>query len=116
MVAQNKSVYETQQSESIFGKKADIAINLKKVEENKIEENGVENQADGSEDEKKKIMLNQIIEYESTNFQWQKVFLNWGLIAMLILVSLMKGGSTEADSLLGIVKCHHVDWILFILL
>lgn len=49
-------------------------------------------------------------------FQWSKLALNWGVIGILVVVSLLKGGSSPNDSLLGIVKCGKDDWIIFAVL
>lgn len=46
-------------------------------------------------------------------FQWSKLALNWGIICFLIFISLLKGGNSPQDSLLGIVKCDKDDWIIF---
>lgn len=74
----------------------------------------------GNNDEKnqdsKKLKLHEIIERESTNIQPAKLALNWSLIIILLFMSLMKGSSNRDTSLLKIVKCETVDWILFAVL
>lgn len=57
--------------------------------------------------------MNEIIEGESTVFQWKKLALNWGIIFFLIIISVLKGGNSPQDSLLGVVKCGKDDWIMF---
>lgn len=57
--------------------------------------------------------MKKIIDAESTPFQWTKLALNWGLIIILIVFTLFKGGSSPNDSLLGIVKCGKEDWVIF---
>lgn len=60
------------------------------------------------------VELNKIIEAESTNFQWVKQGLNLSLILIFFTtVSLMKGGSSPSDSIIGIIKCETIDWALF---
>lgn len=49
-------------------------------------------------------------------FQWRKLGLNWGLIAVLTLITLMKGGTDPGDSIIGIKKCDPSDWLLFFIL
>ena len=61
--------------------------------------------------ESKEEKLARIIEYESTNFQWSKLALNWGMIIALIVLGLMRGSGT--DSIIGVVKCSSMDWVLF---
>ena len=39
--------------------------------------------------------------------------LNWGLILVMTIISLLKGGD---GSLIGAVKCDGTDWLLFVLL
>lgn len=60
--------------------------------------------------------LKAIIAYESTNLQWSRLALNWGLIVVLIILSILKGGDKKEDSILGILKCDAVDWTLFVVL
>ena len=60
--------------------------------------------------------LKAIIAYESTNLQWSRLALNWGLIVVLIILSVLKGADKEEDSVLGILKCDAVDWTLFVVL
>ena len=58
--------------------------------------------------------LLEIIEAESTNLQWRKLALNWGMIVVLMVISLMRGSSNRPeDSLIGTVRCDTVDWSLF---
>lgn len=39
--------------------------------------------------------------------------MNWTNILVLVLISFLKGGSSPSDSLIGVIKCDHVDWVLF---
>ena len=57
--------------------------------------------------------LKAIIEAESTHFQWKKLALNGSLIIILVLVSLMRGGESPTDSIIGLPKCDPLDWGLF---
>lgn len=60
--------------------------------------------------------LEAIIAYESTNLQWSKVALNWGLIVILVIISLLKGADNKDSSALGILRCDPIDWVLFAIL
>lgn len=60
--------------------------------------------------------LQEIIEAESTNFQWTKLFLNYSLIIILCLISFMRGATKPEDSLLNLKKCDGLDWGLFAIL
>lgn len=42
--------------------------------------------------------------------------LNWTLILVLVCISFLKGGAKPTDSLIGIIKCDSIDWMLFSLL
>lgn len=59
--------------------------------------------------------LAEIIAYESTNLQWTKLILNWGLILILTVFSLMKGSGAEI-SIIGVMRCDGLDWALFAIL
>ena len=56
--------------------------------------------------------LKAIIAYDSTNFQWQKLAHNWSLIALLTIITLLKGPGD--DSIIGTVRCTGQDWGIFI--
>ena len=60
--------------------------------------------------------LKAIIAYESTNLQWSRLALNWGLIVVLVIISLLKGAEKKEDAILGILRCEAVDWVLFTIL
>jgi hypothetical protein len=59
--------------------------------------------------------LQKIIDYESTNLQWAKVVLNWGLIVFLIIIKMFQGGKKE-KSVIGVLRCEGLDWGLFVIL
>lgn len=64
----------------------------------------------------KETKLQKLIEAESTNFQWKKLGLNWCMIIMLTVVSLLRGSGNPLESLIGTSRCDDTDWILFMLL
>lgn len=51
---------------------------------------------------------------ESTNFQWNKLLLNWGMIIVLTVISLLKGSGDNSP--IGVTRCSGLDWALFALL
>jgi len=55
--------------------------------------------------------LREIIREESTNFQWLKLSHNWIIILVLTVIQLLKGSGN--DSLIGVVRCDSIDWVLF---
>jgi hypothetical protein len=57
-------------------------------------------------------ILKKLVEYESTNFQWQKLALNWGMVLVLILISILRG-SGEGLSMIDVARCDKTDWFLF---
>jgi len=59
--------------------------------------------------------LEKIIEGESTNLQWKKLGLSWGLMIIMTVVSILRGSSKET-SLLESERCDVIDWSLFIAL
>lgn len=61
--------------------------------------------------EEKQKKLEKVIAYESTNFQWDKIGLNWGIIVVQTVVALLRGSGT--NSIAGISRCETVDWVLF---
>ena len=52
---------------------------------------------------------------ESTNFQWDKLALNWGMLLALFIISFIRGNGRE-PSIIGVERCTGVDWVLFWLL
>lgn len=62
----------------------------------------------------KEEKLEQMIAYESSNLQWSKLALNWGILIALIVLGLMRGSGT--DSIIGVIRCSKMDWILFAIL
>jgi uncharacterized membrane protein YfcA len=53
-----------------------------------------------------------IIERESTNLQWDKLALNFGMLLILFVLTLLRGPGDE-PSLIGVVRCDPMDWVLF---
>lgn len=43
------------------------------------------------EDSERQLKLKKLIDYESSNWQWDKLAMTWGLILILTLISLMRG-------------------------
>ena len=56
--------------------------------------------------------LKKIIDYESTNFQWQKLALNWGMVLILVAISLLRG-SGDVRSIANVTRCDKEDWYFF---
>ena len=95
---------------------------------NEMKEGGVEDvinvmKEGGIEEEDKKevaltpeqdFRLKEIIAYESTNLQWSKLILNWGIIAVLVVIQLMRGSGKP--SIIDAIRCDTTDWILFMVL
>ena len=52
-----------------------------------------------------------IIQKESTNFQWSKLALNYGMLAIMVILQLLRGPGSE-PSIIGINRCDNLDWVL----
>jgi len=63
---------------------------------------------------KREAALEKFIEKESTNFQWAKLGLNWGMILILIVISILRGSGDNSP--VGIMRCDKSDWKLYGLL
>lgn len=52
-----------------------------------------------------------IIKYESSNFQWIKLFLNWFMIFAMIGLNLLR--TNPAQPTKGNINHNNKDWVLF---
>jgi hypothetical protein len=57
--------------------------------------------------------LNEFINYENKHFPLKRMVLFLGLLALLIVVSLLRG-SKYTPSIVDMEKCIGVDWVLII--
>ena len=64
-------------------------------------------------DAEKEKILAKIIKNESTNFQWSKLALNYGMLAIMIILQLLRGPGSE-PSIIGVSRCDALDWVLLI--
>lgn len=67
-------------------------------------------------DPEKQKRLDQIIAYESTNFQWAKLIFIWSLVLILFFINMMRGKSNPESSWLKLKTCDALDWGLFAIL
>jgi len=56
-------------------------------------------------------MRESIVKNESTNLQWLKLSLNWGMVLILTACLLLRGSGET--SIIGVKRCDPLDWILF---
>lgn len=55
--------------------------------------------------------LAKIIKQESTNFQWSKLALNYGMLAIMVILQLLRGPGSE-PSIIDVNRCDKLDWVL----
>ena len=52
-----------------------------------------------------------IISAESTNLQWKKLALNYGMLLVMVVCMLLRGPSSK-PSVIGVKRCDALDFIL----
>lgn len=70
----------------------------------------------GQKREVDQAKIDKIVEYESSNLQWSKLAVIWGLIISLTVIALLRGKSDRSQSLLKLGVCDGLDWGLFAIL
>ena len=61
-------------------------------------------------------MLEKIVRRESTNFQWGKLGMNYGMLTIMIVSQVVRGPGSGEKSVVGIEFCHTTSWITFAIL
>ena len=61
-------------------------------------------------------MLEKIHRRESTNFQWGKLGMNYGMLAIMIVSQVVRGPGSGVKSVVGVEFCHTASWITFAIL
>ena len=56
--------------------------------------------------------VNEQLKKESTNFQWNKVIMNYIMLILLFTINLLRGDGKE-PSIIGVTRCKQIDWVLF---
>ena len=64
---------------------------------------------------KKEKELERIIKAESTNFQWLKLCLNFGMLLVMVVCMVLRGPGNE-KSLIGVQACDTPDFLFLILI
>ena len=63
--------------------------------------------------QKKNERLDMVIDRDSTNFQWVKLILNFGMLAFMILTKLIRGPGGGQESLFGLDICDNEAWAAY---
>ena len=78
------------------------------IEIEEKQEKSIEKSLDDTEREKQ---LTKLIESESTNFQWSKLSINFGMLAIMTIIQLLRGPDSK-PSIIGVNRCDNLDFIL----
>lgn len=57
-----------------------------------------------------------IIKSESTNFQWGKLSMNFGILILMIISKLVRGPGGGEQSAIGLDICDGLSWVAFAVL
>jgi len=57
-----------------------------------------------------------IIQSESTNFQWGKLSMNFGILILMIISKLVRGPGGGEQSSIGLDICDGLSWVAFAVL
>lgn len=57
--------------------------------------------------------LAKVISRESTNFQWVKLAMNYGMLAFMILTKLVRGPGGGKESMFGLEICDTLAWVAY---
>ena len=68
-----------------------------------------------SQDPEMKEEIRKIIEAESTNFQWSKLALHYGMLALMVILGILRGPGVK-PSLIGVERCQPLDYIFLLTL
>lgn len=60
-----------------------------------------------------KAKLEKVISRESTNFQWVKLSMNYGMLAFMVLTKLMRGPGGGKESMFGLKICDALAWVAY---